>query len=305
MDNRTPWRRRLSELGRGTGRPHAPLFAPLLYGVAAHIESLPPAEVTADPTLLAKNLVELSRALGTAPLVVAAPTSLEAEALGAEVDRECWPPRVTAPAASAVFATAGFDDLWTRAEPLGASLEACRRLAETQPPETPLLAALTGPATLLTELCGEAPPPADAWDFAGRALASLARGFAQRGAGAILLCERQPPASPDAWSAALATLANVARFHRIPALLACEGFAPAPWPGATVPCPPVGAMPAPERPHGRAIAADPTTWGDGLAASGGDVRVLVTAREVPADTPFEDLVEQVERSLEALREQGT
>src|ERR1700752_4403036 len=88
-----PWRRRLSEIGRNTGKPHPPLFAPLLYGVAAQIEALPPADVTADPTRLGKCLVELRRALGTAPLVVAAPSAMEAEALGASVDRGTWPPK--------------------------------------------------------------------------------------------------------------------------------------------------------------------------------------------------------------------
>jgi acetophenone carboxylase len=301
MNARIPWRRRLSELGRGVGRPHAPLFAPLLYGVAAQIEALPPAEVTADPTLLAKNLVELGRALGTAALVVVAPSALEAEALGADVDRDTWPPRIIAPAASTVLETADFDGLWSRAEGLDASLEACRRLVSTQDAETPLIAALTGPAALLEDLFGGTPEAPEAWDFAGRALASLAREFAQRGAAALLLCERRPPAVPAAWSAALGTLANVARFHRIPALLAFDDAAPEDWPSATVACPPPGMAPADDRPHGLVVPAEPADWTD-LAACRGDARVIVTAREVPADTPFELLVDQVELALEAQRE---
>jgi len=305
MNSVIPWRRRLSELGRGVGKPHAPLFAPLLYGVSAQMEALPPAEVTADPTRLAKNLVELGRALGTSALVVAAPSALEAEALGADVDRDAWPPRVRAGCAPDTFTLADFAGCWSRSEALDASLEACQRLAATQGSEAVLLAALTGPATLLEELCGPTPPGAEAWEFAGRALSALAREFAQRGAAAILLCERRAADDADAWRAALGTIGNIARFHRIPALLACEGFAPAAWPEATVACPAldsVGAAAVLSRPHGLCVAAEPAAWA-ALPGAQGQARVIVTAREVPADVPVETLVDAVEVALEVQREQ--
>jgi acetophenone carboxylase len=307
MSTGIPWRRRLSELGRGTGQAHAPLFAPLLYGVAAQMEALPPAEVTADPTRLAKNLVELGRVLGTAALVVAAPSALEAEALGAVVDRDTWPPRVLGGCAPDTFATADFEGSWSRSEALEASLEACQRLATTQGPDVVLLAALTGPATLLEQLCGPTPPTAEAWDFAGRALSALAREFAQRGAAAILLCERRAAGdAADAWTAALGTIGNIARFHRIPALLACEGFAPASWPTATVACPafqPGGTVPALAKPHGLTVAAEPSAWA-ALPGAHGEARVIVSAREVPADVAIETLVDAVEAALDVQRERN-
>ena len=299
--NAIPWRRRLSELGRGVGKPHAPMFAPLLYGVAAQIEALPPAEVTADPTRLGKCLVELRRVTGTAPFVVAAPTAMEAEALGASVDREVWPPRVTAPAPEGVIELADFDALWSQSETLAASLETCRRLSTTQQDEPVLLAALTGPASLLAELIGEGASSAAAIEFAGRALAALSRQFAQSGASALLLCERVLPADVAAWSAALNTISNIARFHRIPALLVFDGVMPSEWPGATVACPPAEQATLIEKPHGLSIAAEPESW-KYLLGQTGNARIVVTAREIDVDTSIESLADCCSDALDMQRE---
>ncbi|MGH8517992.1 MAG: hypothetical protein ACREUE_11085 [Panacagrimonas sp.] len=297
-----PWRRRLSELGRGVGKPHVPLFAPLLYGVSAQIEALPPADITADPTRLGKCLTELRRATGIGPFVVAAPSAMEAEALGAAVDRDTWPPQVSGPASEGVIERGEFDDVWAQSEALAASLETCKRLAATQQHEPVLLAALTGPASLLFELLGSGVPDAAAYEFAGRVLSALSRQFAQSGASAILLCERVPPADVAAWSAALNTIANIARFHRIPALLAFdEGLSPSEWPPATVGCPWIGQETAGGKPHGATAAPELSTWA-GIAGQVGDARVIVTAREVDADTSIESLTEACEVALEIERE---
>lgn len=284
-----PWRRRLSELGRGVGKPHPPLFSPLLYGVSAQIEALPPAEVTADPTRLGKCLTELRRVTGTAPFVVAAPSAMEAEALGAGVDRQSWPPKVVACASEGCIELAEFDELWSGSEALAASLETCKRLSTTQQGEPVLLAALTGPASLLAELLGrDTAPGAAAYEFVGRALSALSRQFAQSGACAILLCERQLPADVAAWSAALNTISNIARFHRIPALLAFDGVVPGEWPSATLACPSPDQEASMEKPHGLTASADPASWAD-LVGNTGSARVVFTAREVAADTPIESL----------------
>lgn len=301
MSAPAPWRRRLSELGRGIGKPHAPLFAPLLYGVSAQIEALPPAEVTADPTRLGKCLVELRRALGTAPLVVAAPSAMEAEALGAAVDRDTWPPRVVSGTQSGVIEAVDFDGLWSQSEALDASLEACKRLAATQANEPVLLAALTGPASLLAELLDASEHSAAAYEFAGRALSALSRQFAQSGASALLLCERVPPADLEAWTAALNTISNIARFHRIPALLAFDGVAPGAWPGHVVPCADREGASAFDKPHGLTVSADPAAWAS-LVGNTGNARLVVTAREVAAETSIETLADACAEALAMERE---
>lgn len=301
MSTPAPWRRRLSELGRGVGKPHPPLFAPLLYGVAAQIEAMPPAEVTADPTRLGKCLTELRRAVGTASFVVAAPTAMEAEALGANVDRESWPPKVVAPAAPGIVDQTEFDALWSQSDALSASLEACKRLSSTQAGEPVLLAALTGPASLLAELFGNGVPADVAWEFASRALSALSRQFAQSGASALLLCERVLPADVAQWSAALGTISNIARFHRIPALLAFDGVVPAQWPGATVACPAPEQAAGRDRPHGLSVEPEPESWRYRVGRTG-EARVVLTAREIAADIDIETLADACAEALDMERE---
>ncbi|MGQ0620464.1 MAG: hypothetical protein ACT4QA_11185 [Panacagrimonas sp.] len=297
-----PWRRRLSELGRGIGKPHAPLFAPLLYGVASQIEALPPADVTADPTRLGKCLIELRRVLGTVPFVMAAPSCMEAEALGASVDREVWPPRISTSASPGVIELADFDELWSQSDALAASLEATKRLSKTQSGEPVLLVALTGPASLLADLLGvDTSLSSEAYEFAGRALSALSRQFAQSGASAILLCERRLPADAQAWSAALSTISNIARFHRIPALLAFDGVTPTQWPASTIACPAPEHESTIQKPHGLNLSAEPRSWA-GVVGNTGSARAVFTAREVAADISIESLRESCEEALDMQRE---
>jgi acetophenone carboxylase len=140
-----------------------------------------------------------------------------------------------------------------------------------------------------------------AWEFAGRSLSALARQFAQRGVSALLLCERAPGADVDAWTGALHTIANIARFHRLPALLAFDGEAPAEWPAPTVPCVPSDQASATTRSHGLAVPADPAAWTD-LADTKGLARVVVTATEVAPETSIEALTDACDAALELERE---
>lgn len=299
----TPWRRRLSELGRATGNAHAPLFLPLLYGVAAQIEALPPAEVTADPTRLGKCLIELRHVVGVESFVVAAPTAMEAEALGASVDREQWPPKVLGQAPPEITSVSEFDELWLRSEALTASLETCRRLSMTQQGEPVIVAALTGPRTLLGELFGGEISD-DAWDFVGRALSTLSRQFAQSGASAIVLCERELASNGEAWSSAMRTISNIARFHRIPAMLAFSGTQPTDWPTTVVACLSPEDEPRFSTPHAMAVSADPLTWGE-LLGNTGKARVVLTAQDVVADIPMETLRDCCEQALEMEQQEAS
>lgn len=297
-----PWRRRLAELGRGAGKPHAPLFAPLLYGVASQIEALPATEVTVDPTRLGKCLVELGRVLGTTAIVTAAPSAMEAEALGASVDRGTWPPRVVGAAPADVLALGDFDERWSRSEALVAALETTRRLAVTQAGEPVLLVALTGPGRLLEELLERGrEPDADAYETAGRALAALTRQFAEAGAAGFVLCEREPPRYAESWSAALSTIANVARFHRLPAFLAFARSHPSSWPNTVVACPAPAGEAAVTRPHGMNAGVEIDLWPD-LVGRTGSARIVVTAAEVAAETPIETLQGACEATLAIERE---
>lgn len=292
------WRKKLSDLGRGVANSHAPLFAPLLYGISAQIEARTPAEVTADPTRLGKCLGELKRASGMSVLTVAAPSLMEAEALGAEVDRGQWPPRRVSGARTTIVSLTEFEDCWKRSEALSASLEVSRRVVSVDK-DAVVLPAMTGPASLLGELFGDAEPDAGQWEFAGRALAALSRAFCTTGVSGLLFCESLPVTDEAAWAAALGTISNIARFHRVPALLAFTGDPGVTWPDVTVPCPASGD--APDRPHGWSLSSEFSRWEaqlDEIQAA----RVLVTAREVDAGADIEDLFDACEIGVD--REQG-
>ncbi|MCC7413115.1 MAG: hypothetical protein IT495_15980 [Gammaproteobacteria bacterium] len=301
MSGATPaatWRRRLSELGRGAGKPHPPLFAPLLYSVAAQIEALAPAALITDPTKLTKGLGELRRALGTTAITTAAPAAMEAEALGATVDRSAWPARIRAAAPADVTAVADFDGLWSRSPALDAALETTRRLHAASADDV-LIAMLTGPRRLCTELFGAGGDvaAADALEFAGRALAALADQFVRAGAAAIaLLDDRCADGAFEYWDDALGTIGNVARFHRVPALLvvAADGTA-GDWPAGLVPCPDAaGVADLAPRACGLALAPDPGAW-TGLRVAD-HVRIVLTAGEVAPDTPVATLRDAVEQA---------
>lgn len=276
------WRRRMANLARRVGEAHPPLFAPLLRGIAAQIEAIDPREMIADPTRLTKGLGELKRALALDVLVTATPCGMEAEALGARVERTLSAVRVTAPASPDLADREDFTDAWAQSVALAAALETTRRLASTVGEETVIVAALTGPATLADELGGTA-----MIDVAARALTALTREFGQAGAGVVALVER---AAPDAgWGEVVMPIANVAKFLKMPTLLAFSGVeAPGEWPPVVIPCPPAGL--SVDGIHGLALDPAIATWA-GIAP--GAARAVITAGEVPADTPLAALVDAV------------
>jgi acetophenone carboxylase len=292
------WRKRMQDLSRNVGRPHAPLFAPLAFGVAAQIEAIPVAQMAADATRLRKNLTELRRVLGLNAMVCAVPSAMELESLGARVSND-WPPRVVA--APRNFSGEVDADAVVVSPRLAASLEAVRQIAAADTSEPVIVAALTGPASLLAQLrCVGADIDAEAgYDYAGRLLATLARLYAEAGAHVLQWHETALPADSDidAWKGALGTAGNVARFHRIPPVLVVdvEGVAPA-WPAQAVACPTpaqhAGALP---RAHGRAWAVDLAKWSL-LPGDDASERLVTTCGELAADTPIAALKSQVEKA---------
>jgi len=288
------WRRRMAELARGAGKPQAPLFAPILFAVASQIESLPIAEFVGDAAKLGKGLSELRRALGINSIDVAVPSAMEAEALGAAVELSNWPPRITAmPARESLDLddpAAGFADCAR----LQASLEATQRLAASEASQPVLIAVLTGPAALLRQLAPDARGAdlENLYDFAGRALAALARLYAEAGVNVVALEEAAvPDAAVEAWHNALSPIANVARFHKVPPLLYFTGSAPAAdaWPSSCIACPSIDVAAAHAGlPHAVAVTADHQRW-SALPDGADNTRLVLTLGEVPASVTVADL----------------
>ncbi len=273
-------------------RPREPLFAPLAFACAAQIEALDPRDLAQDETRLGKHLSGLRRLLGTEAIVCAVPSCMEAEALGAQLSYESWPPRLV-DAAPVVISDADIDPqaLLRKSRRLRASLETVKRIAATDKTEPVLVAALTGPATLCAQLrTAQGAGEEAGHEFAGRVLASLVRLFAEAGADLVLWHETNASTEETLWREALGTACNVARFHRIPALLvAVSSPATASWPSQVIPCPTLAQAPLPvSRLQGRAWPADPATW-PALPDANGSERFITTTEEIAAGSDLAEL----------------
>jgi acetophenone carboxylase len=273
-------------------RPHAPLFAPLAFACSAQIEALDPRDLVQDATRLGKHLSGLRRLLGTEAIVCAVPACMEAEALGAEISFESWPPRLV-DASPVVISDADIDPqaLLRNSPRLRASLETVKRTAVADQDEPVLIAALTGPATLSAQLRAAQGASEEALhEFAGRALAMLVRLFAEAGADLVIWHETNAPAEEMLWREALGTACNVARFHRVPTLLvAASNPATASWPSQAIPCPTLAQAPLPaSRLQGRAWPADPAKW-PALPTGNACERFITTAGEIPAGSDLAEL----------------
>lgn len=274
------WRKRMQDLSRAAGRPHVPLFAPVLFGVSAQIEAIDPQEMARDATRIRKNVGELRRMLKTDVVFCCAPGDAEAQAIGASVGE-------------------GIDEQLARHERIAASLEAVRQW-QADVSEPVVGAALQGPASLVAALrrAGATEDDESAFDRVGRGLAALARLFCEAGVHLLQWHETVPHSEEqsDFWKGALGTAGNVARFHRVPPMLVMDTASPPAWPAQAVACPTLdqhaGPMP---RPHGRAWSSDPAKW-PALPGETASERIVTTVAEVPAQVDVAALLAEVRRA---------
>jgi len=291
------WRKRMQDLSRNVGKPHAPLFAPLALAAAAQVEAIPVAQMVRDATRLRKNVTEMRRILGLDAAVVCVPSAMELEAVGAQVSSD-WPPRVVGGPAAA-FGEIDVDALALHPR-VHASLEATRQIAAADTSEPVIVAALTGPATLLHQLrAADVSIGSDTgYEYVGRLLATLTRLFAEAGAHVLQLHESVSIHEDDVdeWKGALGTAANVARFHRVPPLLVLSAdCVPPAWPAQTVACPTLGQAGTTSRAHGRAWGIDPDAWPTLGGETAGE-RYVTTTADLPADLAVAALKRAADRA---------
>lgn len=270
------WRKRMQELSRGMSKTHTPLFAPLLFGVAAQIEAIAPEHMRQDGTKIRKNVGELKQALGTQVVFCSAPADEQLAGAG-RLDQ-----------AGGLEALPG----------LAASLDAVRQWqADASAPV--IAAAFHGPGRVFRWQQEQGMQGEGALHFEriGDVLAAWMRAFAEAGVHLVQWYDEPPedPSLGDAWKGALGTAGNVARFHRVASVLLLSDSGQPVWPAQAVACPTMaqhpGAMP---RPHGRSWAVDPALWPD-LPVEGATERLITTEAEVAADTEIAALIRAVQR----------
>ena len=293
-------RRRLQELARGVGKVHQPMFAPLLFSVSAQIDAIGVPEMVVNATKLRKNAAELRRMLGLPAVTCAVPSLMEFEALGGGVDHAVWPPQQRPGTALEVARLETEPAALLRSARLAASVDAVRQLAAADASEPVIAVALTGPATLVSQLRAVTSTDDGAetlYDLAGRLLAALVRLYCEAGAHLLQLHEAVAPgADEEHWKGALGTAGNVARFHRVPPLLVfAEGVAVPGWPSQAVPCVAPGtAMSPATRAHAQRWPDDPAAWPT-IPAQAGHARLITTAADVQSTLALAELLGHVQR----------
>ncbi len=196
-----PPRKRAQAMAQGRGQGDR-LVIPLAFDAAASISARPLDEFHHDPTQLANGLLEWHRALGADGVCVALAGGFER--------------------ASAADGALALELLCAEGTRVAASLEACRRLRASLGDTAAVLAGLTGPATLARQFdLDEA--------TAGALYTGLVKRYCEAGCDLVLTCEEGSAVDAAAWTDALKTAANIARFHRAQALLlGAAGPLPAP-----------------------------------------------------------------------------
>jgi acetophenone carboxylase len=256
------------------GQSIAPaLFVPLLHAVACQIESLAARDFLHDAGKLGRGLEALHDAVRSDALVCCCSAGIEAEAAGAQLSWDAYPPRVV----SAPEGEVAISEM-SRSPRLAAALEATRRLSATARGEPLLVAALTGPATLAAQLGGD--DSARSIERAGAIGVDLAGQFCRAGASLIVLLEESVPGSEKSlalWRSTLSPILKVARFHQALAVV-------------------VSATPSfqatlglgDERDRATPVVALPETTAE-WPIERPQASLITTAREVPSSTPVAEL----------------
>ncbi len=273
------WRNRMQDFSRAVGKPHSPLFAPLLFHAAAQVEAIDPDAMARDATRIRKNVGEFRRMLKLDAVFCCAPSMAELNAIG-RPDHE-----------SDLEKIAG-------EERVAASLGACRQWhADKDAPV--IVVALTGPMSLCAALtgAGQGYDEEVAFEHVGRGLAALVRLFAEAGAHVVQFHETATPNEDqrDYWKSALGTAGNVARFHRVAPLLIIDAPSLDAWPPQMIACPSAAQQTRPmTQVRGAAWNKDPASWAK-LSAEPSNVRFITISSEVAADTDIRALLDCVEK----------
>lgn len=197
-----------------------PAFVPLIQGLVARTEGLLRQSLTSDPTLWANSLMKAVALFDFDAVVAGYDFSLLAEACGCDISWEDDRPVVC-----------GLPDAFNACpEACGSlqhALEATKRVFDTCRKERGCVAALTGPATLASQLYGD-DWPARIGDVKSQMVPVLEAYCATR-PDAIFFMERSPLGQGKLsikHRKIYNTLKNISAYYGIPAGLYLEGYPP-------------------------------------------------------------------------------
>jgi hypothetical protein len=217
--------------------PARPLFLPIIFSHGARIENVPLHAFLNNPTKISNALRQIRGRVRADGVTCYFDSLLEAEALGATIERSGdegprtlrWPR--PAPAGELPQGLRSAEDA-TKAGRIGVAVEVIKRLKAIMRDDCLLMAGVNGPYTLAAQLVqlnrGAFPPAEDfyasALDLSADTMTAIARAFLEAGATAIIIHEEALPIlSGDAasdWASRLATTINIVRFYQaLPVLL--------------------------------------------------------------------------------------
>ncbi len=285
-------KRRLADLGRGAPRASPPVFAPMLFTAAAEIEALSAQESVSKPTIMVRAGTELSRMLGLGTVFTGVPCGAVAQALGGILAEDAWPTIVAAKPARDPLSISEPSLCWGHSALLSSFLAATRNMAIDERNTMLSVLGVEGPAALTEQLFGDENMTEARADFIGSVLAALVRDFAEAGVSAIVMVDQSPDDDAREYAkSAYRTLANVARFHRVPVV-----------PVFTDNGNPMGMLPTVVPAFQTGVTVRPTvklyarSWpaiiGEWATLTVDEkARFVTTTGEVPTDTRIEQLVQ--------------
>ncbi len=211
----SPRRRCRRLVKRGESPSHA-LLMPIVHTVAAQIEGLEVREFLSDATKLSKCLTALQQSLDLDAMLCFVDAGAMAEALGAQLDWACYPPKIRAKPGQAIPENIA-DQLRAHVR-IRTGVEVLKRLGTTVTDDVLFALLVTGPATLAAQM-GEAVN----LEQCGRIVSEAVRVFGEAGADIIIVEEKVTALEYEEWAAALLPAVNVTRFYNaLPVLLPTE-----------------------------------------------------------------------------------
>ena len=237
-DHRSP-RSIVKALVRGEP-PDRSLLLPIIFSLGARLENVSLAEFQANPTKIANAMRQIRATLKVDGVTCSYDRYLEMEALG--FVRE-WHGN-TATMSRGEFSSihevrekAGSPEAFCQRKPMQGVCEVLRRLKVMLKDEPALMASVTGPFTLASQIAEVLDrrevrtPKSDLVELASEVTAAVSKCFLEAGADVILLLEDRLPGLSNAeyaeWASLLSPILNVIQFYEaLPVLFLSESVIP-------------------------------------------------------------------------------